>query len=222
MQFSIFPLAQNLWQQCGDRTVEEDFWKGAKTNFLTVTTKETLLPQEPVWMLDINQSWWWSSPFMLPGHWSWWMLVLPMRRMVIMMVMMLQALSHVIYFPVGFATKPLPALGRHAGTPLGSLTLHETMVTMVIIVSWSSPCLSWSPWSWSCHGRHHGCLACNHSITGTRVAIIVVMGVLKWPPVVSQLPLSAELSWSSWYDMIWSTWFSWPGVPIIITKANTV
>ena len=75
------------------------------------------------------------------------MLVLPMRRVVIMMVTMLQALSHVIYFPVGFATKPLPALGRHAGTPLGSLTLHETMVTMVIIVSWSSPCLSWSPWS---------------------------------------------------------------------------
>ena len=73
------------------------------------------------------------------------MLVLPMRRVVIMMVMMLQALSHVIYFPVGFATKPLPALGRHAGIPLGSLTLHETMVTMVIIVSWSSPWLSWSP-----------------------------------------------------------------------------
>ena len=75
------------------------------------------------------------------------MLVMPMRKVVIMMVTMLQALSHVIYFPVGFATKPLPALGRHAGTPLGSLTLHETMVTMVIIVSWSSPCLSWSPWS---------------------------------------------------------------------------
>ena len=75
------------------------------------------------------------------------MLVMPMRKVVIMMVTMLQALSHVIYFPVGFATKPLPALGRHAGTPLGSLTLHETMVTMDIIVSWSSPWLSWSPWS---------------------------------------------------------------------------
>ena len=214
MQFSIFPLAQNLWQQCGDRTVEEDFWEGAKTKSLTVTTKETLLPQEPVWMLDINQSCWWSSPFMLPGHWSWWMLVLPMRRVVIMMVTMLQALSHVIYFPVGFATKPLPALGRHAGTPLGSLTLHETMVTMVIIVSWSSPCLSWSPWSWSCHGRHHGCLVCNYGCHGHQSChhdchVCPKMTTDRIPIAIVSRAVMVIMIWYDMVNMIFMAWGSY-------------
>ena len=39
------------------------------------------------------------------------------------------ALSQMIYFPVGFATKPLPA----PGTPLPTLTM-VIMVTMVVIV----------------------------------------------------------------------------------------
>ena len=83
-----------------------------------------------------------------------------------MKVTMLQALSHVIYFPVGFATKPLPALGRHAGTPLGSLTLHETMVTMVIM----------SCRHRACHG-HHG-----HDLV--MVAIMVVLFAI----IVSRAP----------------------------------
>ena len=48
-----------------------------------------------------------------------------MKIMLMMMIMMHDSLSQMIYFPVGFATKPLPA----PGTPLGSLTpVHTTMV----------------------------------------------------------------------------------------------
>ena len=110
-----------------------------------------------------------------------------------MMVTMLQALSHVIYFPVGFATKPLPALGRLAGTPLGSLTLHETMVTMVIMGSLTLhetmvTMVIMSCRHRACHG-HHGhdlvmvaimvVLFAIMVVTGTRVAIMIVMCVLK-------------------------------------------